>query len=75
MGRRRQRSMGTTRIGFVNRNDQTVVRATGLPGTDHLQRVYALRCKCGHEYGANGSDIWLRKCPVCQGGKPGLRTR
>jgi len=59
--------------GFSNTNDQTVVRATGLPGTDYGQSVYLLRCKhCDEEYGANGSDAWQRKCPECQGGKPGL---
>jgi hypothetical protein len=66
---------GTTRIGYVNRNGQEVIRATNLPGNDYLQRIYVLRCGCGHEYGANGSDIWQRKCPKHQGGKPGLRTR
>ena len=24
--------------------------------------------KCGHEYHANGSDIFQKKCPNCQGG-------
>ena len=64
---------GTTEPGFVNDNDQVVVHNTGLPGTDHNQFVYLLRCKhCDNEYGANGSDIWLRTCPNCQGGAPGL---
>jgi len=46
---------------------------TDLEGTDHNQYVYVLRCnRCGQEYGANGSDIWLRKCPYCQGGAEGL---
>jgi hypothetical protein len=63
----------TTRTGYINRNRQTVVRSTGLPGTDHLQYVYVVRCgDCGNEYGANGSDIHLRRCPGCQGGAPGL---
>lgn len=63
----------TTQVGYRNRNDQEVVRPTGLPGTDHLQYVYVLRCAaCGCEYGANGSDIHGRKCPRCQGGRPGL---
>lgn len=66
---------GTTKIGFVNDNRQEVLRDTGLPGTDHLQRVYELRCKhCEHRYGANGSDNHHRKCPRCQGGAPGLVT-
>lgn len=63
---------GTTRIGFVNRNGQINIRATGLPGSDHGQSVYVLQCReCGEVYGANGSDIHLRKCPACQGGRPG----
>lgn len=68
-----QRDRGTTRIGFVNRNRQVNLRATDLPGNDHLQKIYVLRCKhCEHEYGANGSDIFQRKCPNCQDGAPGL---
>ena len=65
----------STEIGFVNRNRQ---RNTGQPdppreGTDHNQRVYILRClKCEEEYGANGSDIHARRCPSCQGGRPGI---
>ena len=63
----------TTTAGYVNRNRQTVLRPTRLPGNDHLQFVYVLRCgDCGAEYGANGSDIFQRRCPKCQGGAPGL---
>jgi hypothetical protein len=63
----------TTATGFVNRNGQVTVRHTGLPGTDHLQYVYQVACsECGHNYGANGSDIHDRKCPKCQQGAPGL---
>lgn len=63
----------TTARGFVNRNEQVVIRNTGLPGTDHQQIVYQLGCSiCGHVYGANGSDIHLRLCPKCQGGAAGL---
>ncbi len=64
---------GTTQIGCVNRNRQVTVRATDLPGNDHLQKIYVLQCEhCRHEYGANGSDIFQRKCPNCQDGAPGL---
>ncbi len=64
---------GTTTIGFVNPHGQENIRATDLPGTDHLQKIYVLRCQhCGHEYGANGSDIHLRRCPECQSGATGL---
>jgi Zn finger protein HypA/HybF involved in hydrogenase expression len=65
----------TTLPGYQNRNRQVVLRGTDLSGTDHLQKVYVLRCgDCGKEYGANGSDIHQRKCPHCQGGQPGLPT-
>jgi prevent-host-death family protein len=64
---------GTTEEGYLNPNRQRVVRSTGLPGTDHNQKVYALRCEsCGNVYGANGSDIHRRRCPNCGGGRPGL---
>jgi hypothetical protein len=67
------RTRGTTRIGYRNRNQQTVAERTDLPGTDHLQRIYVLQCEhCGTRYGANGSDIFERRCPTCQGGRPGL---
>jgi hypothetical protein len=64
---------GTTKIGFVNTNGQVVIRATGKTGSDHLQQIYQLGCsRCGFVYGANGSDIYERKCPGCQNGEPGL---
>lgn len=63
----------TTVPGYRNRNGQIVVRPTGLHGNDHLQRIYVLRCeKCQVEYGANGSDIFQRRCPSCDGGRAGL---
>lgn len=66
-----------TRVpGYLNRNQQRVICATGLPGTDYGQKVYVLSCgHCGKEYGANGSDIFERLCPGCQSGKPGLATK
>lgn len=74
--KRKPQSAGTTAIGYRNRNGQIVVRGTQLPGNDHLQRIYVLRCeKCSTEYGANGSDIFLRRCPHCDGGRPGLDYR
>ena len=63
----------TTIPGYVNHNGQRVVRKTDLPGNDHLQKTYELQCgHCEGSYGANGSDIWLRRCPHCQKGAPGL---
>jgi hypothetical protein len=66
-------SRRSTDPGYENRNRQVVMRATQLAGTDHGQHVYVLQClNCRHEYGANGSDIFQRRCPYCQGGRPGL---
>jgi hypothetical protein len=68
----------TTQIGYINRNNQEVMRRTNSPGTDHNQVVYVLHCEyCGKEYGANGSDIHHKLCPntSCpseQKGKPGI---
>lgn len=70
----------TTITGYENKNGQVVLRRTSHVGTDHNQCVYMLKCKyCGAVYGANGSDIWQRKCPELQskckagGGKPGIK--
>ena len=73
-----KKDKGTTVVGYRNRNGQVVVRKTEKSGTDHNQYTYVLRCeKCGRKYGANGSDIWQRKCPSLKsecssgGGNPG----
>lgn len=56
--------MRTTDIGYVNRNQQQVIRRTNQPGNDYGQTVYVLKCGvCGREHGANGSDIFQRRCP------------
>lgn len=63
----------STQPGFTNPNGQQVLGPTGRGGTDHGQKVYVLKCEaCGHEYGANGTDIAIRKCPSCGGGRPGF---
>ena len=63
----------STQVGYINRNRQENHGTRGRPGNDHLQVAYKLLCRdCGYCYGANGSDIHLRKCPACQGGAPGI---
>lgn len=65
----------TTELGFINRNNQKVMLKTDILGNDHNQVVYVLQCQnCGSQYGANGSDIFQRRCPSCDGGRPGLPT-
>lgn len=61
----------STVTGYVNKNGQRNNGMTDRPGTDPNQMLYAMEClRCGKQYYANGSDIWLRKCPACQGGRP-----
>ena len=68
---RRKRIVKSTVAGFVNKNNQKNKGCTYEQGTDNNQKFYAMEClNCGHRYKANGSDIWQRKCPSCQGGKP-----
>lgn len=60
-----------TAPGTVNMKRQVVVRDSGFVN-DHGQRVYVLRCgACQYEYGAQGCDVFQRKCPRCQGGAEG----
>jgi hypothetical protein len=67
----------TTWPGEKNLHGQEVVRKTGARSESHPnQRVYHIRCsKCRHEYGANGCDLHLRRCPSCQGGAAGEALR
>jgi len=67
----------TTVPGYRNKNNQVVIRRTDKRGNDHNQFLYELECKSPthpdgkmNRYLANGSDIWQRKCPECQGGRP-----
>lgn len=61
----------STSVGYVNKNNQRNNGKTNQIGTDNQQFFYQMEClNCGHTYLANGTDIWQRKCPSCQGGKP-----
>lgn len=65
----------TTKKGYINKNNQKVLGRTDHKGTDHNQYVYVVECQqksCGNVYGVNGSDLFQRKCPKCQGGKIGI---
>lgn len=63
----------TTTIGYVNGNEQKCWGHRRQPGNDHNQRAYRMECLIrGHVYGANGSDVFQRKCPKCQGGEAGI---
>lgn len=59
----------STAVGYINRNNQINLGRTQERGTDHGQWLYRMRCEhCQTEYNANGSDIFQKKCPACQGG-------
>jgi hypothetical protein len=65
----------TTAIGYLNRNKQKCCGHRYIAGTDHGQVAYRMECMqpgCGHIYGANGTDVFQRKCPNCQNGAPGI---
>lgn len=63
----------SAQIGALNRNRQKCLGHQGVKGTDHGQKAYGVLCSdCGHQYGANGCDLHEGRCPVCQGGAPGI---
>lgn len=59
----------STELGYENKNGQVNIGRTEKEGTGHMQYLYEMECKkCHHKYYANGHDIFLKKCPNCQGG-------
>lgn len=59
--------------GQPNKNRQICCGTRGVKGTDHGQVSYRMTCgDCWNQYGSNGSDVFQRKCPDCQDGKPGI---
>ncbi len=55
----------TRAVGDENRNGLVLLAKTAIPGNDHNQVVWVVRCKRGHTFGANGSDFHQRHCPEC----------
>lgn len=67
---RRKKAEKTTTTGYINKNNQRNNGRTDQLGTGQGQWFYDMECLyCGHRYYANGHDIWLRKCPKCQGAR------
>ena len=59
--------MKTTDAGYVNKNNQKTLGYKGISETHYNQNFFEMEClDCGHKYMANGCDVWLRKCPMCQ---------
>jgi len=64
----------TVKKGKVNKNRQRCCGTLDVPGTDENALAYKMECRlCGFVYGANGEDVFERKCPNCQDGEPGIR--
>ena len=62
--------LSSTDTGYVNKNNQKNIGKTDISGNHYNQKFYRMECQdCKAKYFANGSDIWLKKCPACQGGK------
>jgi len=61
--------------GYKNQNGQDVISKRGLASESFAgQTIYHIRCAhCGHNYGSNGCDIHLRRCPGHDGGAKGER--
>lgn len=78
----------STKIHYRNKHNQECLGHRGGRGNHCTeteggksiwQTAYKMRCQsCGHVYGANGCDVWQRKCPrpktECPkgGGKAGI---
>ena len=59
--------MNTLDVGYINKNNQKNLGYRGKSQTHYNQNAFEMEClNCGHKYLANGCDVWLRKCPVCQ---------
>ena len=57
----------TTEEGYINKNNQKNCGRACKSDNHYNQWFFDMEClDCGHKYLANGSDIWLRKCPNCQ---------
>lgn len=68
----------TVEPGRINPHRQKVLRRAGRDDDGMAgQNVYVLECQvhgCGFQYGEEGIRVHQRRCPRCQGGKPGLRV-
>ena len=66
-----RKDKNTTVVGYVNKNNQRNMGNSNKEGTGYGQMLYNMECQlCHFKYFANGCDVWQRKCPICQNGKP-----
>lgn len=59
--------------GDKNDNQQELIEQTRMRSISRGdQYIWILHClNCGNDYGANGCDFHIRRCPKCQGGTDG----
>lgn len=67
------------KIGKVNRSNQMCFGTREVLGTDCNAKSYRMICLsekngecCEYMYGANGTGVFEKRCPKCQGGKAGI---
>jgi len=66
-----KKQVSWTITGSINEKNQRNNGKTTEIGTDQGQWFYEMECLyCHHKYKANGTDIFQRKCPRCQEGRP-----
>jgi PHP family Zn ribbon phosphoesterase len=59
-------------VQSISEHGQKLLARVELPAPRSGEYGYVLRCQhCGFSYGVEGNEDWNRKCPKCQGGKPG----
>ena len=64
----------SVQIGKINQNCQLCCGHRGVKGTDYNAYAYMVVCLiCANVYGANGTDMFERRCPECQNGAKGIR--
>ena len=67
----------STKIGYINNNNQICHGhrgncIAGPSGHGSGSYIYKMECfNCKNIYGSLGIHVENRKCPACQGGKPG----
>lgn len=62
--------------GYINKNNQKNLGYRGKSETHYNQSFFEMEClDCGHKYMANGCDVWLRKCPVCQPTRKKIKSK
>lgn len=64
----------STDTGFINKHGQINLGPTGKKGSSN-QIEYKLQCPVGHQYVANGANISVKRCPLCNEAEADKRNK